>query len=65
MVAQGKPSVLMDQLMFLLFAFLFSYPLAQHLLSLEAVLFLAVLTYFVHSGANVLANRLGLKKVPW
>ena len=64
-VAQGKPSVLMDQLMFLLFAFLFSYPLAQHLLSLEAVLFLAVLTYFVHVAANIIAHRWGLKRVPW
>lgn len=64
-VPQGKPSVLMDQLMFLLFAFLFSYPLAQHLLSVEAVVFLAVLTYFVHVGANVAAHRWGLKKVPW
>lgn len=64
-VAQGKPSWIMDQLMFLFFAFLFSYPLASKLLSLESVLFLAVLTYFVHVGANVLANRWGLKKVPW
>ncbi|HIH18885.1 TPA: CDP-2,3-bis-(O-geranylgeranyl)-sn-glycerol synthase [Candidatus Micrarchaeota archaeon] len=64
-VARGKPSWIMDQLMFLLFAFLFSYPLAAHLLTLESVLFLTILTYFVHIGANVLANRWGLKKVPW
>ncbi len=64
-VAQGKPSWIMDQLMFLFFAFLFSYPLAAHLLSLESVLFLTVLTYFVHISANILANRWGLKKVPW
>ncbi len=64
-VAQGKPSVIMDQLMFLLFAFIFAYPFASQLLTLEAIVFLAVLTYFVHVGANILANRLGLKKVPW
>ena len=64
-IAQGKPSLAMDQLMFLLFALAFSYPVASGLLSLEAVLFLAVLTYFVHVVANVLAHRLGLKKVPW
>jgi CDP-2,3-bis-(O-geranylgeranyl)-sn-glycerol synthase len=64
-VAQGKPSLLMDQLMFLFFALLFAYPLAAHLLSLEAVAFLAVLTYFVHVGANVVAHYWGLKKVPW
>lgn len=64
-VAQGKPSWIMDQLMFLFFAFLFSYPLAAHLLTLESVLFLTVLTYVVHIAANVLAHRWGLKKVPW
>ena len=55
----------MDQLLFLALALLFAYPLASGLLTLEAVVFLAVLTYFVHVGANVVANRLGLKKVPW
>lgn len=64
-VAQGKPSFLMDQLLFLAFAILLAYPFAAHLLTLEAVLFLAILTYFVHVGANILANRWGLKKVPW
>lgn len=64
-ISRGKPSLILDQLMFLAFALLLSYPLAAHLFSLEAVLFLGVLTYFVHVGANILANRLGLKKVPW
>jgi CDP-2,3-bis-(O-geranylgeranyl)-sn-glycerol synthase len=64
-IAQGKPSLLMDQLTFLLFALALSYPLASSLLTLEGVAFLAVLTYFVHVVANVLAHRLGLKKVPW
>jgi CDP-2,3-bis-(O-geranylgeranyl)-sn-glycerol synthase len=64
-IARGKPSILLDQLSFLAVALLFAYPLAPQLLSLWAVLFLAVLTYFVHVGANIVANRLGLKKVPW
>ncbi len=64
-IKQGKPSWVMDQLMFLLFAFVFAYPVASHLLTLEAVIFLAVLTYFVHIAANMLAHRFGLKKVPW
>ena len=64
-LARGKPSLVMDQLLFLALALLFAYPLAAGLLTPDAVLFLAVLTYFVHSGANVVANRLGLKKVPW
>ncbi|MFA6328796.1 MAG: CDP-2,3-bis-(O-geranylgeranyl)-sn-glycerol synthase [Candidatus Micrarchaeia archaeon] len=64
-IARGKPSLVTDQLFFLAIALLFAYPLAAHLLTPEAVLFLAVLTYFVHVGANVVANRLGLKNVPW
>jgi len=64
-IARGKPSLAMDQLLFLLVALAFSYPLAAGLLTWPAVLFLCVLTYFVHVGANVVANRLGLKKVPW
>jgi CDP-2,3-bis-(O-geranylgeranyl)-sn-glycerol synthase len=62
---RGKPSILLDQLTFLALALLFAYPIAAHLLTLEAVAFLFVLTYFVHVGANIAANRLGLKKVPW
>ena len=64
-LSRGKPSLVMDQLLFLALALLAAYPLAAGLLTLEAVLFLAILTYFVHVGANVVANRLGLKKVPW
>ena len=64
-LSRGKPSLVMDQLLFLALALLFVYPLATRLLTLEAVLFLSVLTYFVHVSANVIANRLGLKKVPW
>lgn len=64
-IAQGKPSLVMDQLLFLALALLFAFPLAQQLLTWQAMLFLAVLTYFVHVGANIVANRLGLKKVPW
>ena len=64
-LTRGKPSLVMDQLLFLALALMFVYPLAMSILTLEAVLFLSVLTYFVHVGANVVANRLGLKKVPW
>jgi len=64
-IARGKPSLALDQLTFLLFALLFSYPLAAQLLTAESVAFLAVLTYFVHIAANVIAHRWGLKKVPW
>ena len=64
-IQQGKPSVIMDQLTFLAVALLFAFPVAWNFLTPASVVFLFVLTYFVHVGANVLANRLGLKKVPW
>ena len=64
-VAQGKPSLITDQLSFLIFALLFAYPMASRLVTAELIVFLAILTYFVHVAANVLAHRLGLKSVPW
>lgn len=62
---QGKPSLVMDQLSFFLFAIAFSTLANPQVLSLWGVAFLAVATYFVHKGANIFANRTGLKKVPW
>jgi len=64
-IARGKQSVILDQLMFLAVALILAYPIAAPVLSPSAIIFLFVLTYFVHAGANVVANRLGLKKVPW
>ncbi|MEM4348727.1 MAG: CDP-2,3-bis-(O-geranylgeranyl)-sn-glycerol synthase [Candidatus Anstonellaceae archaeon] len=64
-IPQGKPSFLLDQLSFLLFAILFSYPFASHLISLQSFILLLFLTYFVHVLANILAHKIGLKKVPW
>ncbi|MCX8198292.1 MAG: CDP-2,3-bis-(O-geranylgeranyl)-sn-glycerol synthase [Candidatus Micrarchaeota archaeon] len=64
-IPQGKPSFLLDQLAFLLFALLFSYPVAWMHIYAESVAFLAAVTYFAHIGANIAANKLGLKKVPW
>ncbi|MCX8197228.1 MAG: CDP-2,3-bis-(O-geranylgeranyl)-sn-glycerol synthase [Candidatus Micrarchaeota archaeon] len=64
-IAQGKPSFLLDQLSFLLFALIFAYPVSSHLISLHSALLLFLLTYFVHTIANVIAHKLGLKKVPW
>ena len=64
-IARGKQSVILDQLMFLAVALILAYPIAAPVLSPSAIVFLFVLTYFVHAGANVVANRVGLKKVPW
>jgi len=67
---QGHPSLFMDQLLFLFAALAFATPILSKpnppiLLSLEGITFLVILTYILHVGANWVANRLGLKKVPW
>lgn len=64
-VARGKQSVILDQLTFLIVALAFAYPVASRLITVEAIVFLAILTYFAHVSANVIAHRWGLKKVPW
>jgi CDP-2,3-bis-(O-geranylgeranyl)-sn-glycerol synthase len=64
-VKRGRQSLLLDQLSFLIFALLFSLAASPAVLSFWGVLFLFVATYFVHAGANVVANKTGLKKVPW
>ena len=64
-VARGKQSVILDQLTFLIVALAFAYPVASRLITVEAVVFLAILTYIAHVSANVIAHRWGLKKVPW
>ncbi|MFA5106330.1 MAG: CDP-2,3-bis-(O-geranylgeranyl)-sn-glycerol synthase [Candidatus Micrarchaeia archaeon] len=63
---RGHPSFLLDQLFFLVFALLFAYPLSPAFV-FEPVnlVFLFAFTYVIHVASNYIANRLGLKKVPW
>lgn len=64
-VQPGKQFAL-DQLSFLILALLLVYPVVNpSIYELIGLLFLFVLTYFLHSGTNFIANRLGLKSVPW
>jgi len=60
---RGHPGFAIDQLPFLLFALAFASPI--YLPSWEGILVLIILTYVLHVSTNFLANRLGLKKVPW
>ncbi|NYZ79446.1 CDP-2,3-bis-(O-geranylgeranyl)-sn-glycerol synthase [Candidatus Micrarchaeota archaeon] len=65
-IKRGHPSLILDQLSFLLFALLFSVPFAPSgFFALDSLVFLVVLTYLLHVLTNIFANRLGLKKVPW
>jgi CDP-2,3-bis-(O-geranylgeranyl)-sn-glycerol synthase len=64
-VAPGRPFVL-DTLLFLIVALLFAVPFASaSLFDLPNLLFFAILTLILHPLTNFLANRAGLKKVPW
>jgi CDP-2,3-bis-(O-geranylgeranyl)-sn-glycerol synthase len=61
----GKP-FLLDTMLFLAFALAFAYPLAEpQLFSLPNLAFMFALTIVLHHATNFIANRLGLKKVPW
>lgn len=61
----GKPFIL-DQLMFFIIALLFAVPfVSSSIYTIESLLFLFVMTYIFHIGSNIIANRLGWKKVPW
>ncbi len=64
-VEAGKPFIL-DQLMFLVVALLLAMPFAsQEAYGFVPLAFLFVITYILHSGSNLIANKLGWKKVPW
>lgn len=63
---RGHPSFLLDQLFFLVFALAFAYPLSPAFVFEPAnLVFLFAFTYVIHVASNYIANRLGLKKVPW
>jgi CDP-2,3-bis-(O-geranylgeranyl)-sn-glycerol synthase len=57
---RGKSLPGLDQLGFLVFAILFAYPLAK--ISLLQIVFLLILTPFLHIGTNAVAYLLKLKE---
>ncbi len=64
-IKQGKPFFL-DTFLFAIVALVLAYPFTlQRFYSFENVLFLLVVTLILHPMFNIIANRLGLKKVPW
>lgn len=65
-IKRGHPSIILDQLSFLLFAMLLSLPyMPDGLLAVDSIVILVALTYLLHVLSNIVANRLGLKRVPW
>ena len=64
-VGSGKPFFL-DSIMFLIFALVFVYPFADiSLYEPLNVAFFLLLTVVLHPLTNFIANRAGLKNVPW
>ena len=62
-VPRGQPMFILDQLFFLVIALLFALPIFP--LSIIEILVLFLLTAVLHIFFNMVANRLGLKRVPW
>lgn len=65
---EGDPAPIMDELGFLIMATVFLFPiLSQLTFTIEVIHYFLVLiiTYVLHKSTNFLANRIGLKKVPW
>ncbi|MEW5955286.1 MAG: CDP-2,3-bis-(O-geranylgeranyl)-sn-glycerol synthase [Candidatus Micrarchaeota archaeon] len=65
-MARGEPSILLDQLAFLLVALAFAsqyYPPSGA--GIDGLLLLVALTFVLHLFFNALAHRLRLKSVPW
>ncbi len=69
-IESGGRAFLMDQLMFVIVAWLFIYLIfpqwfLAHFWNPVSVGTVFILTPFIHRGVNIAAYRLGLKDVPW
>jgi CDP-2,3-bis-(O-geranylgeranyl)-sn-glycerol synthase len=64
-IEAGKHFNILDQMDFIVGGLVFAYPFAQGLYTVLNIAFIVAVSYILHVGANVLANRAGLKKVPW
>ena len=65
---EGSHALFMDELLFIVFAVLFVLPIADNAtveLDLVSLLILACVTFALHKTTNYIANKLGIKKVPW
>ena len=62
-IRSGGKWFLVDQLDFIIGGLIFS--LIIRLPEIEVVLFLLIVTVFIHTATNIIAFKLKLKKVPW
>ena len=64
-VPAGKPFML-DNVFFLIIALIFAYPFtSSEVYQPIPIAFLLILTFILHPLTNFIANKAGLKKVPW
>ena len=64
-IKQGQP-FLLDTFLFVVFALVLAYPFTlPSFYNSENILFILVVTLILHPMFNIIANKLGLKKVPW
>ncbi len=61
----GKQFNVVDQMDFIVGGLVFAYPFASEVYTVPNIVFILVVSYLLHVIANVSANKLGLKKVPW
>ena len=61
----GAPSFIIDQLPFLYVSLFLVWVCGLSILNVFDILWLTVLTYFIHRITNIIANKLHWKKVPW
>ncbi len=64
-IGEGKQFNVVDQMDFVVGGLVFAYPFAEPLYTLPNLAFIIIVSYALHIITNVLANRAGLKKVPW
>ena len=64
-VKPGMHSRVLDQMDFVVGALVFAYPFAKGAYTVPNIAFILVISYLLHVGTNLIANRAGLKKVPW
>lgn len=63
LVKQGSPALILDQLDFIVGAYVFTLPLMVP--TAQEVVVVAVFTVATHVASNYIAFKLGVKKVPW
>jgi len=64
-IGPGKQCMVLDQIDFLVGGLVFAYPVAAVIYTVPNLVFILIVSFILHIGTNILANRAGLKKVPW